>query len=196
MTPLSTEEANLLQEIDFHIGRIQKIVRVQDPYFLSCAGGHANRHHKHPVQAALERKETPFDEDEDHLQYGTWIFRDKTGPAGQSNSCINLHGGVEEIERRQKKVQAASSTATSISASSDAQTPKVRLSLKEYRNRKQGGPAISSALKSPSLAVQKLPPATKHDKVSINGTSRDYKTAGSIGNQAAADQNLPRGQKR
>ena len=198
MTSPTADDTKTIEIMDADIERIQKVVRVRDPYFMTCAGSYSNRHHKHPVQARLERKDMPFEDDEDHLQYGTWIFRDKPGMVGHSNSCINLHGGIEEIERRKKKLQATSASPASLSGSSDPNTPKVRLSLKEYRKRKQEGIPTSPEAK-PTIAIlneHRRSPHSSQDIPPVNGDVNLERTAITVAGVACSSATPQRSVKR
>jgi hypothetical protein len=133
MVDLPAADIKAVGNIETNVKRINDHIRIEDPYFLTSAVPAAIRHRQTMYELELERKSNPFEVEEQHLQYNTWKYRNKI------EACLVLHGGIEEMRRREEKKQRSMSKSSASLSTSSETTPKVRLSLADYQKRKKEG---------------------------------------------------------
>ena len=136
--------SSALEQLDERLRRMQEKLLPTDPYILNCPSDHR----MDMRQAELWIRDTPFKRGEEHLQYVTFLARDKGDNLLRTiGAWDDGKGGMKSV-LQDPKAGARSGAASPMSA----QAPKKKISLMDYKNkstREAGAKASASRPVSP-----------------------------------------------
>ena len=141
--PSSAENVKLkkvssaLEQLDERLKRMQEKLLPTDPYILNCPSDHRIDMR----QADLWIRDTPFTRGEEHLQYVTFLARDKGDNLLRTiGAWDDGRGGMKSV-LQDPKAGGRSGAASPMTG----QAPKKKISLMDYKNKttREGGARVS-----------------------------------------------------
>lgn len=133
-----------LEQLDDRLRRIKEKLLPTDPYILNCPSDHR----MDMSQAELWIRDTPFVRGEEHLQYVTFLARDK------GDNLLRTIGAWDDGNGGMRPVLQDSKAGVQSGATSPMsnQGPKKKISLMDYKNKSSketGNKVATSKLASP-----------------------------------------------
>ena len=135
-------DLKLLSQLDERLERMKEKLLPYDPYILTCP----TTYRMDTAQAQSWIAGTPFEKGEEHLQYLTFLARDK------GDNLLHTVGGWDDGKGGMKpniheqKPGARSGTASPMVA----QAPKKKISLLDYKKKSTGEAAAKAPLSRPT----------------------------------------------
>ena len=135
-------DLKLLSQLDDRLKRMKEKLLPYDPYILTCP----TTYRMDTAQAQSWIAGTPFEKGEEHLQYLTYLPRDK------GDNLLHTVGGWDDGKGGMKptineqKPGARSGTASPMGA----QVPKKKISLLDYKKKSTGEAAAKAPLSRPT----------------------------------------------
>ncbi|TID20206.1 hypothetical protein E6O75_ATG07666 [Venturia nashicola] len=155
---MSDRDAQELRKLDAAVDRIFKVVP-ENPYILSVPCDEPRYHYPSRQEAQSWLRDTPFSQDEERLQYMTYIYRDP------GESCFVVRSQVDEDRDRQKAQHHAHKAPSFLSGTSTPnQGTKKKLSLSAYKTKLAGGPVEYKEI-IPEKVEEKVEPKMEEKKV-------------------------------